>query len=80
MNTMQNNTFIGEDRGGAALRFSFHLVPIRDQNLPRRRIHCKKNRVNFPPWYGGNRRTFDSRSEFTNISKITLSRRIYYLS
>ena len=38
MNTMQNNTFIEEDRGGAALRISFHLASLRDQNLPRRRI------------------------------------------
>ena len=38
MNTMQNNTFIGEDRGGAALRISFHLASLRDRNLPRRRI------------------------------------------
>ena len=38
MNTTQNNTFIGEDRGGAALRISFHLASLRDQNLPRRRI------------------------------------------
>ena len=43
-------------------------------------LHCKKSRVNFPPWDGGNRRTFDSLSEFTNISQITLSRRIYYVS
>ena len=41
-------------------------------------LHCKKSRVNFPPWDGGNRRTFESLSEFTNIIKITLSRRIYY--
>ena len=38
MNTLQNNTFIGEDRGGAALWISFHLASLRDQNLPRRRI------------------------------------------
>ena len=38
MNTMQNNTFIGEDRGGAALWISFHLASLRDRNLPRRRI------------------------------------------
>ena len=28
MNTMQNNTFIGEDRGGATLRISFHLASL----------------------------------------------------
>ena len=38
MNTMQNNTFIGEDRVGAALRISFHLASLGDQNLLRRRI------------------------------------------
>ena len=38
MNTMQNNAFIGEDRGGAAIRISFHLASLRDQNLPRGRI------------------------------------------
>ena len=30
--------------------------------------YCKKNRVNFPPWYRGNRRTFDSRSMNLPIS------------
>ena len=38
MNTMQNNTFIEEDRGGAALRISFHLTSLRDQNLPNHQI------------------------------------------
>ena len=53
------------------LQYYFFLFPIG--------LHCKKRRVNFPSWDGGNRRTFDLRSEFTNISKITLSKRICYV-